>query len=480
MKKIYFTTLLIFLFTSCESFLDEEIKGTYTSNTIFNTKGDADYALTGVYNSLSFTSSANMIWVFGDVASDDAVKGGGSGDQTDIGYINDFNVKSDNGVLISYWQFAYEGISRANNVIHAKFGADIDDDSKASYIAQAKVIRAYYYFNLVNIWGKVPLRLEPNTTANKDKPLSEVADIYAAIEKDLSDAASALPAVYSDASQKGKMTKGAALGLLAKAQLYQQKWSGCLTTIAELNQLNLYDLVDDYSTLFKLGSQNTKEAVFAINHLSTQNPGVGNSLNQWFAPSPENGYYFDAPTQSFVSVFDENTTLGAVDPRLDVSIGRGGYDWSNGEAFDPSWSPATGYLVKKHNQPLSEVPAGVKGDGGLAYLYLRYADILLMQAECLANDNKVSDVATPLNRVRNRAKLRSLTATELASKNQALEAIYLERRRELGFEFHRFFDLMRWGKTAAQQALGANFIWSEPRYYFPIPQSETSANAGIK
>ena len=480
MKKIYIIALFAFLFSSCENFLDEEIKGTQTSNTIFKTKPEADYAMTGVYNALNFTSSSNMIWVFGDVASDDAVKGGSPGNQTDIGYIGDFNVKADNGIIHTYWKFAYEAISRANNVIHGSFGGEIDDATRESYIAQAKFVRAYYYFNIVNIWGKVPLRLEPNTPANKDKELSEVSAIYAAIETDLNDASKVLPAAYSDIKDKGRVTKGAAFGLLAKAQLYQNKWSESLLTIAELEKLGIYDLVDDYSSMFKLGSEDLKETVFAIRHLSFQNPGVGNSLNQWFAPSAENGYFFDAPTQNFVLAFDERTTTGATDPRLDASIGRPGQEWMNGEEFESSWSPATGYLVKKHNQPLTEVGAGVKGDGGLAYVYLRYADILLMKAECYANTDQISLAAAPLNKVRNRAKLRSLTTVELNTKTQALEAIYLERKRELGFEFHRFFDLMRWGKTIAQQALGGNLIWAEPRFYFPIPQSELNANSGIK
>lgn len=480
MKKIYYIVLVALLFSSCENFLDEEIKGTYTSKTIFKTKSDADYALTGVYNALSFTSASNMIWVFGDVASDDAVKGGNPGDQADIGYINNFNVRTDNGILFTYWQFAYEAISRTNNVIHADFGSEVDDATKASFIAQAKVVRAYYYFNLVNIWGKVPLRLEPNTAANKDLAMSEVSAIYEAIEQDLMDASSVLPVTYSDASQQGRMTKGAALGLLAKAQMYQNKWTESLKTISDLENLNVYGLVDNYADLFKLGSENTREAIFAVRHLSSQNPGLGNSLNQWFAPSAENGYFFNAPTQSYVSAFDEKTVYDTTDPRLDASIGRADQEWFDGIVFDASWSPATGYLVKKHSQPLSQVPVGIKGDGGLAYLYLRYADVLLMKAECLTNTNQLSQAVVPLNQVRKRAGLKELTVAELGSKNQALETIYLERRRELGFEFHRFFDLMRWGKTIAQQALGSNFVWAEPRYYFPIPQSEQNANSGIK
>ncbi|WP_419033270.1 RagB/SusD family nutrient uptake outer membrane protein, partial [Dysgonomonas gadei] len=139
------------------------------------------------------------------------------------------------------------------------------------------------------------------------------------------------------------------------------------------------------------------------------------------------------------------------------------------------WS-ITGYLVKKHNQPLAEVPAGTKGDGGLPYIYLRYADILLMKAEAYTEANDLDMAAAALKLVRDRA---GLAYTKPVNQEQMRSVIYLERRRELGFEFHRFFDLMRWGKDVATQALGSDFKWQEPRYYFPIPQNELDSNNGI-
>jgi len=478
MKKISILSIIIglFIFSSCDDFLNEELEGEYTSDNIYNTEEEADLALTGVYNSLSFTTSSNMMWVFGDVASDDAVKGGSASDQAEIGLIDEFNIKSDNGILLTYWQFAYEGINRANNVIHGSYGSGIDNNVKELMIAQAKFVRAYYYFNLVNIWGKVPLRLEPVNPSNVNKGLSEVSAIYSRIETDLSEAAAILPKTYANSADQGRITKGAAYGLLAKAQLYQKKWGDCITTITTLLEpLGIYGLETNYEDLFKLGAENSRETIFAIRHESNQNPGVGNSLNQWFAPLPEGGYYFNAPTNNFVLAFSEQTTTGQTDPRLDASVGRSGKPWLNGDVFDFTWSP-TGYLVKKHNQPLAEVPAGTKGDGGLSYIYLRYADILLMKAEAYTENNKLEDAAASLKLVRDRA---GLAYTKPVNKDQMRSVIYLERRRELGFEFHRFFDLMRWGKEVATQALGSNFRWQEPRFYFPIPQTELDSNNGI-
>jgi hypothetical protein len=173
------------------------------------------------------------------------------------------------------------------------------------------------------------------------------------------------------------------------------------------------------------------------------------------------------------------------DPRLDASIGREGQPWINGEPFSSAWSP-TGYLTKKHQQPLSEVPAALAGDAGLNYIYLRYADVLLMKAEAFTEINNADSALANLNRVRQRARnsfegtppadlLPDLTTTDI---NQLSEAIRQERRVELAQEFHRYFDLMRWGKQVAESALGENFNYETNRY-FPIPQEERDTNQAI-
>ncbi len=465
-------------FSSCNDFLTEELKGAYNTESFYTNQESAMKAIDGVYNSLSFTTSNNMIWVFGDVASDDSEKGGNPGDQADIRLIDEFNVSPDNGVINTYWQFAYETVSRTNNVISYVPGIYMDSNLKNRIVGEAKFIRALTYFNLTNVWGKVPLKLQPqNNQTAIYVPLSEVTDIYTQIEKDLNDAIAVLPVSYN-AEDKGRATRGAAYALLAKAQLYQRKWSDCLGSINELEKTGLYSLASDYSTLFQSGNENSPEVLFAIRHLNDQNPGLGNILNVWFAPATaeEGGYYFNAPTGGYVSAFDEKTTTGQDDPRLDASIGRDGKPWLNGETFSASWSP-TGYLVKKHDQPLSEVAAGRKGDGYLAYIYLRYADILLMKAEAMNESGNLEGAASAINQVRSRAQLGTVNATGQGGMRIAIQK---ERRRELGFEFHRFFDLMRWGKEVATDALGPNFKWTEPRYYFPLPQAELDANTAIK
>lgn len=478
MKKILsYITVAAAGLSSCNAFLDEPMMGDYSSSTIYSTEEQAQLAVNAIYNAAAYSIN---LWKFGDIPSDDSVKGGNAGDQADIGYIDEWNVLSDNGAVSEFWQNTYETVGRANNVIAGLESSSIDAESKAELAAEAKFLRAYSYFQLVNIFGEVPLKLKPQTSAeNVNVGLSSVEDVYSQIESDLSEAASVLPSAWT-ATEAGRATSGAAYGLLAKSQLYQEKWSEALSSISSLKTLNLYEL-DEYADLFKLGADgesnaDSKESVWAVRFMSGQVPAVGNALNQWFAPAEENGYYFNAPTDSWLSCFDERQTDGQEDLRIDLSVGRAGHEWLNGDTFLADWSPSTGMLVRKHNQPLSEVEAGKKGDGGLAYIYLRYADILLMEAECQNELGNPALAESPLNEVRERAGLSAISGRSVTEMRTLIRK---ERRRELGFEFHRFFDLMRWGKEAALSALGSDFPWTEPRYYFPLPQAELDSNSGI-
>jgi starch-binding outer membrane protein, SusD/RagB family len=430
-------------------------------------------AVNAIYNSLY----GNMLWVFGDVASDDAVKGGNAGDQADINFINDFSAATDNGVISTFWQATYETISRANNVIAYVSPMDIDVTLRNRLIGEAKFLRAFSYFNLVNIFGKVPLKLEPQlNSAAIHVGLSEVSAIYAQIEKDLSEAAAVLPVSYD--TEVGRATKGAAYGLLAKAELYQEKYAECLTNIQLLENLNQYSLVENYADLFKAGAEDSAEVIFGIRYINNTEVSLGNILNVWFAPASEGGYYFNAPTQSYVDAFSEKTVYGTDDPRLDASIGRDGKPWFNNTVFSSSWSEATGYLVKKYDE---DMVSGIAKDQSLIpYNYMRYADILLMKAEAvneLGGTDAVSKAAVAVNKVRSRANLAPTNATTQIAMQTVIRN---ERRKELGFEFHRFFDLMRWGKATAEAALGTDFKWTEPRFYFPIPQAELDANNALK
>lgn len=484
LNKVLLVAFTLTIFSSCTNFLTEDLKGSFSSDTFYKNDKQALQALNGVYNAITFSSPNNELWVFGDIASDDAVKGGNPGDQTEITFIDEFNADANNGIISNYWTFTYEAIARANNVIANVQNVQMEDGLKQRIVAEAKFIRAYCYFNLVNIFGKVPLKLLPQLTQQTiHVPLSEVSAVYLEIEKDLTEAAAILPVSYSS-TDVGRVTRGAALAMLGKASLFQQKWSLASEYFQQVEALGIYSLLPDYASNFKLAFENSAESIFEIQHLSAQNPFTGSTLNQWFAPPTEGGYYFNAPTQSLVDAYERSIT-GEVDPRLDATVGRSGQPWLNGELFNAAWSP-TGFLTKKHQQPLAEVPSSLKGDGGLNYIYLRYADLLLMKAEAYNEAGNTTLARTELNKVRQRARasfkgtlpadlLADVTTTD---QNLLRTAIQKERRVELAQEFHRYFDLTRWGKTIAEAALGMNFNYDTKRY-FPIPQAEVDANQAI-
>jgi len=232
-------------------------------------------------------------------------------------------------------------------------------------------------------------------------------------------------------------------------------------------------LLSNYSDLFKAGAEDSTEVIFGLRFINSTVSSIGNILTVDFSPLIEGGYSFDAPTQSFVDAFVDKTTSGGDDPRLDASIGRDGKPWFNNTTFSSSWSEATGYLVKKYDE---NTIAGIPKDRStVPYHYMRYADILLMKAEAL-NESGGGGAAIEVNKVRARVGL----APTIASTQADMRTVIMnERRKELGFEFHRFFDLLRYGQTVAEAALGPNFNWTKNRY-FPIPQTELDTNTALK
>ena len=454
---------------SCEKFLDENLKGGYSSENYYTTGSKAEMAVNAIYNSLY----GNILWMFGDVASDDSVKGGADGDQPQINEIDGLNANADNGSLGTFWQDTYETIARANNAIASISEMTLDDALKTRLIAEAKFLRAYSYFNLVNIFGQVPLKTKPqNSSADIHVGLSPVSDIYGQIDIDLTDAAAGLTDV-----KDGHANRAAAYALLAKSKVFQGKWDEAVSAINSFKGLDAgYSLEPVYADLFKSGGEDSVESIFAIRYATNKIASQGNLLNVWFSPFSEGGYYFNAPTQKYVDCFNETTVSGDDDPRLDASVGRNGKPWFNGTTFDASWSSATGYLVKKYDEDAVEDMA--KSQSTIPQHRIRYAEVLLLEAEALneASAANVAVAAAALDQVRDRANLAPTTATTQAALR---DAIRVERRRELGFEFHRFFDVMRYGKEYAVAALGAE-AWPSDRYYFPIPQGETDANSALK
>jgi hypothetical protein len=486
---------------SCSKNLDRDIQGVYSTGQFYTNGTAALQAVNAAYTELSFSSAtANPLWVFGDIASDDAAIGN-TGASPDGATIDNFSFSTTNSHLSNEWANLYKGVTNCNLVLANVPPINMDTALRSRILGEARFLRAWYYFMLVNIYGDVPMVVTPLTPAEMQVPQSPAKAIYEkVIEPDLMAATAILPAKYSIADL-GRATSGAAASLLAKVYLYQEKWDSSLTYSNLVINSGQYSLMSVYSQDFDALHKNNQESIFEVQMLGVQNPNVGDALNQWFAPQVVGGYYCDAPNQNFVDEFEE-TAQGAYDPRLDYTVGRDSMLWNNGQVYLSSWSPQTGYLTRKYQQPLSQAP--IIGQGSCDYLAIRYADVLLFNAEALNELGQLTQAVVPLNEVRKRARESYLYDSTLSgfgtvptgllpdvpavSQSQVRTAIIHERRVELGFEFHRYFDLMRYG---ANVNLGPTYVTplinrdgvSAFSYTtdktFPIPQSERDLDKAL-
>jgi hypothetical protein len=486
-----------FLFSGmgCKKFLTKDIQGVYPASQFYQTQTEALEAINAAYQPLTFINAiSNPLWVFGDIASDDAQKGGQAGDEPDIGLIDLFTINANNSTLAAEWGNFYQGITECNLVLTNVPAIAMDTALRSRILGEARFLRSWYYFMLINIYGDVPVVLAPLAPSQMQVAQSPAKTIYeGVIEPDLRTAMAVLPAVYS-ATDIGRVTSGAAGALLAKVYLYQQKWDSALAATQQVINTGRYAMMDLYPQDFDAHHKNNKESIFEVQMLTDQVPFAGNTLNQWFAPLIDGGYFFDAPTQSFVDEF-EHTPAGVNDPRLDYTVGRDSMPWYNGETFQSAWSP-TGYLTKKYQQPFSEIPIALKQDGSCDWLAIRYADVLLWNAEALNETGQPVAALVPLNLVRKRAResylydsllqghgtvpaglLPDVTYTDQADVRASIQH---ERRVEFGFEFHRYFDVIRWGANYANQVMsnspGFNYNTNKT---FPIPQSERDTDKAL-
>jgi hypothetical protein len=490
--SIYLSASLLLIAGGCKKALDQPVLGQYQGDNFFTNDANAKLGVNAAYSPLTFTdASSNTLWVLGDLASDDAIKGSSDGDQGDFLSIQNFNINPSNSAVEGLWKRYYDGIFKCNVVTDGLTAGNkaVSDAVKSDVIGQAQFLRAYYYFNLAVVYGDIPLHLKVETPQELQSPALPQAQIYAQIEKDCTAAAAVLP-VTRTGNDVGRATKGAALALLAKTYLFERKWALAASTAQAVEALGIYSLLPSFADNFKAATKNNAEAVFSILHTSGLVPYQGNNLNAWFGPRSLNGYGFYLPTQNLVDNF-EISPGGSVDPRLDYTVGRAGHPYFD-SAFDPGWT-STGYVSKKHTQPLLEIPVSIRGDGNLNYQAIRFAEVLLIEAEALNESGSTAAALIPLNKVRKRARESYLNDASLpgfgtvpvgllpdvsvTDQSSLRDIIRRERRSELALEFHRFFDIIRYGSDYATTALKnkPNFSFTKNQF-FPIPESERQTN----
>lgn len=459
--------LALLVCVSCENVLDKEPLGILDAGAFFKTADDAIQAVNAAYNPLLFSNeNNNFYWVFGTVASDNAIAGG-DGSRAGIVEVDFFEHTARTQEFNDFWALNYGGIIQCNTVVEETPNIDAGDVLKDRIVGEAMFLRAYYHFLLVQVFGPVPLIVEIQPPDEVRVPRDPVDDIYAQIIRDCEDAAAMLPVQHSGADV-GRATRGAALGLMAKTYLYQENWDAVKATVDRIKALGVYSLMPDYMDNFREGTQNNAESVWEIQHANLE-LGVGNNLNQWWVSKKvTDGYGFAEVTQELVDAFEPD------DPRLSFTVAQKNEDYF-GAVYKPSFS-STGYSPRKYLQPVEEVTQ--KSDGDINYTAIRYAEVLLWEAEALAELGRVEEAQVPLEQVRARARAQAMDpATALpeittTDANEMIEAIRHERRVELAFEMHRFFDLVRWG--IADQVL--EDFQSGKHEVFPIPQTELDLN----
>ena len=471
--KFILTTLsAVVLATSCSDDFVYVDSQDVNSENYFNTEADYQAALIGAYDMLQSTYLNVML---GEIASDNTLAGGENAtDVPGIQQVDDMIHSPNNQQLRDIWGWMFAGVNRANYIM--EFQDKMDFPTKPSVLAQARFLRAYYYFELVKWFGPVPLsvdkRIQFGDQFNIDR--TPVADVYHQIELDLIYAAENLP--YTQA-QEGRITKGAAQALLGKAYLYQDKFDEAAAVLTNLVNNGPYNLLTDYSTMFENDNENNIESVFEVQYTDLEGAGFGclqcsegnvavgfNGPRSYVGPYFESGYSFNVPTQETYDAYDTD------DNRRDVAV-------LNIEALaasDPTVSYGEGY---EHTGFFNRKYIPRKGDSNIGdqnltnpnnYRSIRFADVLLMAAEALnRGTGSDTDALALLNRVRRRAF--GDTAHDITASGSALTAaIWEERRLELVGEGHRFFDLVRTSQAASK----IDGFVSGKHELFPIPQIE--------
>ncbi len=471
---------LALIATGCsKSFLEVPPQGQQPAEQFWVNEADATKAVNSIY---AFLRSWNEV-AFAPIAveslgSDDTETGSDASDGSVpfMNTYNNFTVTSTEGQLGGFWGGQYQAINLCNQVLDNVPNISMDATLKARYLMEAKFVRAYSYFRLVRAFGDVPLRLHvPKNASEFNIPRTPKAEIWAAIEQDLKDA-EGLPASYTGADV-GRATKGAAWSLHAKVAMYQGKWADVKSYTDQVINSHVYSLFPDFEKLFRIPNENCSESVFEVQAaLIPGNPDASNcqySQVQGVRSVAGGGWGFNVPTADLSANGWETG-----DPRRQATIIFRGEVTPEGDAI-PNSVPNPMYNRKSYVPFSLFVPNYPEGCQQNVRV-IRYAEVLLMNAEANNELGTTPDALANLELVRARARagnnaiLPKVTTTDKAALR---DAIWRERRAELAMEFDRYFDVIRQGRA---QAIFGSLGWKPNKNeVWPLPQSEIDLSAGV-
>ena len=457
-KIMYYINILAFILVtglagSCrKGLLNPVPESILTDANAFNTAKGIDLAVVGTYNVLQAMASTNyelMEMPSGDMYGE--LFSGTPG----INQIALLTTDADNPRINSFWKSCYSGIFRANTVLDKiDVPTDYLADQKTQLTGEAKFLRAYFYFDLVRIFGAVPVITSVlSIDESKKVGRSGEALVYGQIVNDLGDAVNALPPASKIAW--GRASKGAAVALLAKVYVYMQDWENAKKYLDELFSGEFsYSLVSNYADLFQIATEKNSEAILSMPYVEGTN---GSTLATAFAPlqgisgvvSNGNADNYGMPAWNLRKDFLEEDT------RLPVTIKEYFKPFTSQPADPPKWLPYFSKFV---------IPS-LYGSSGLDVPLLRLADMVLLNAETLYNLNKPDLALVELNRVRERAFTNSshnYTLSDISSKETFYDKLLLERHLELAAENNRWFDLVRTGRFITELGNGFPGPYSSP------------------
>jgi hypothetical protein len=506
MKKYIVSCCLALGVISCgDDFLEMTPESALTDVAFYKTEEHFNQAIAAAYSSLRDVVSANTgtvkiggTWNINEMRSDNthydynATNRGEAAREVIADFVNDYT----NTFPAQFYTNAYRGIGRVNTILARIGGASFADDKKTAIIGQAKFLRAIYYFHLVRYFGGVPLfENEVITEQDAYKSRASVDDVYNFIIADAKDAVDKTNILV--AGQTGRITKGAAKALLADVYLTRKQYSLAETELRDITAMG-YGLLPSYANVFSPSNKNSIESVFEVQFSSAA--GQQSNWLPFFVPRTSNAVNvtsvanmntlidggWNVPTEEMRNAYEagdarENVSIGMAEGMLDAS----------GNNFIPT------SLVVKNSDGYVNPGGGVVArpfirkfmnhsvDNWPVY---RYAEILLMLAEALNEQNKTPEAIPYLNQVRTRAGLANTTAT---SQTDVRAAIWEERRVELAFENKRWFDLIRMPEaeaiailTAHGDALkatnsnltAATYQITKDLFIYPIPKGERDLN----
>jgi len=518
--KFLMTGTLLILGIGCKKDLNLVNKSAYTYDTYFTSDAAINQATIATYAGLLHTGlwAREYYFVFDflgyDAKNNQPLQG-------DLLQVAQYALTPDQVEVNELWASLYQLVARANVVIDLaqkwKPANATETTDQTQYIAEAKFLRAYAYFQLVNCFGRVPLRTQfiaLPTPAEINLARSPVTDIWAFIEKDLKDAEAGLPVSYADASY-GRATQGAAVALLGKSYLYEKKWNQAQTELTKLTQAPFtYSLAPVYNDLFDDPNQDdataNPETIFQVMNQKWTDWGIGNQyyvfggqetwggkathsdraqeygFNDW-----NNVYITTTAVKAFTYPNPQNPAANYLDPRAAFTFygdaasgGQTQYcqQCSTGAVAYPYATKGYEFLKYEYYNKVSSYGGPQSGINGQV---IRYADVLLMLAESyIQQGNTGVQPLALINQVRSRPSVNAPLYTSLGSQTVAMDILARERQLELTGEQSRYFDLIRWGIAkqtinAERQVEDGTQPFQDKNLLFPIPLAEKNANSAV-